>query len=137
MDLKSQRGWGWGGVGGGLLRGVFTAPRDTSSPKIRRHFSSEPQALPWWKVGQKSEGMSNEEKFAGFKEQHLVGVGPKSSAEALVGGFTSLKPIHFSLVLGTLGHLFLLNSGRRERARDRPAVWTPESQRQKQPGAPA
>lgn len=102
VDLKSQQG--------DLLRGVFTALRDTSSPKIRRHFSSGPSALPWWKVGWKSEGVSNEGKFASFKAQHLVEAGLQESAEGLVGGFTLRKPIHFPLVLGMLGHLFLLNS---------------------------
>ena len=31
--------------------------------------------------------MSNEEKFAGFKEQHWVWAGLKQSGEGLVGGF--------------------------------------------------
>ena len=100
---KDSSWWIWKASRGNLLRGAFTALQDTSSPRIRSHFSSGPSALACWKVGWESEGMSNEEKFAGFKEQHWVWAGLKQSGEGLVGEFTFAEARSF---LPGVGHTY-------------------------------
>lgn len=94
MDVspRIQAGGSERPAGGSPERGL-TALQGTSSGGKEDPFSlppTGPETGSWWKAGGESEGMSNKEKFAGFKEQCLVWAGLQLSVDGLVGGFTSL-----------------------------------------------